>query len=44
MPTATNSRRNFIKETAIAGIAAIGFTNTAVFAANHFETAKNRLA
>jgi hypothetical protein len=35
-----NSRRNFIKQTAFAGIAATGFTNTATFAADNFETAK----
>ena len=40
MPTNNNSRRNFIKKTAIAGIAATGFTNTTTFAVNHFETAK----
>jgi lysophospholipase L1-like esterase len=37
MPTANNSRRNFIKKAAITSMAATGFTNTAIFTAGNVE-------
>jgi len=40
MSTENNSRRNFIKKTAIASIAATAFTNTTTFASNYLEKAK----